>query len=137
MTALLAIENCQMDEPVTVTRTALNTVSPGSSIAGLQNGEVLTMYQMLECLLVASGNDAAAVIAAHVGGSVEKFVEMMNTRSDELGCTSTHYMNPSGLHDEKPLHHGRGPIKGHGRGHEAFGIYRDRRPRTGHHPGNE
>lgn len=100
MTALLAIENCQMDEPVTVTRTALNTVSPGSSIAGLQNGEVLTMYQMLECLLVASGNDAAAVIAAHVGGSVEKFVEMMNTRSDELGCTSTHYMNPSGLHDE-------------------------------------
>lgn len=100
MTALLAIENCQMDEPVTVTRTALNTVSPGSSIAGLQNGEVLTMYQMLECLLVASGNDAAAVIAAHVGGSVEKFVEMMNARSDELGCTSTHYMNPSGLHDE-------------------------------------
>ncbi len=65
MTALLALENCGMDEPVTVTRDALNTVAPGSSIAGLQNGEVLTMYQMLECLLVASGNDAASVIAAH------------------------------------------------------------------------
>lgn len=100
MTALLALENCEMDEPVTVTRDALNTITPGSSIAGLQNGEVLTMYQMLECLLVASGNDAAAVIATHIGGSVEKFVEMMNERSAELGCTGTHYVNPSGLHDE-------------------------------------
>lgn len=101
MTALLALENCEMDEPVTVTRTALNTVSPGSSIAGLQNGEVLTMYEMLECLLVASGNDAASVIAAHIGGTVAQFVEMMNERSRDLGCTSTHYTNPSGLHDEE------------------------------------
>ncbi len=101
MTALLALENCEMDEPVTVTRAALNTVSPGSSIAGLQNGEVLTMYEMLECLLVASGNDAASVIAAHIGGTVGKFVEMMNDRSAELGCSSTHYTNPSGLHDEE------------------------------------
>lgn len=101
MTALLALENCEMDEPVTVTRTALNTVSPGSSIAGLQNGEVLTMYEMLECLLVASGNDAASVIAVHIGGTVAQFVEMMNERSRELGCTSTHYTNPSGLHDEE------------------------------------
>lgn len=100
MTALLALENCEMDEPVTVTRDALNTVTPGSSIAGLQNGEVLTMYEMLECLLVASGNDAASVIAAHIGGSVEQFVAMMNKRSEELGCTGTHYTNPSGLHDE-------------------------------------
>lgn len=101
MTALLALENCEMDEPVTVTRTALNTVSPGSSIAGLQNGEVLTMYEMLECLLVASGNDAASVIAVHIGGTVAQFVEMMNERSRDLGCTSTHYTNPSGLHDEE------------------------------------
>lgn len=101
MTALLALENCEMDEPVTVTRAALNTVSPGSSIAGLQNGEVLSMYEMLECLLVASGNDAASVIAAHIGGTVAQFVEMMNERSRELGCTSTHYTNPSGLHDEE------------------------------------
>ena len=100
MTALLAIENCQMDEYVTATRSALNTVTPGSSIAGLVNGEVLTMYEMLECLLVASGNDAAAVIAAHVGGSVDRFVEMMNERSKELGCQDTNYMNPSGLHHE-------------------------------------
>jgi len=100
MTALLALENCQLDEPVTVTRSALASLTPGSSIAGLQNGEVLTMYEMLQCLLVASGNDAACVIAAHVGGSVSKFVEMMNARSEELGCTNTHYMNPSGLHDE-------------------------------------
>ena len=101
MTALLALENCEMDEPVTVTRAALNTVSPGSSIAGLQNGEVLSMYEMLECLLVASGNDAASVIAVHIGGTVAQFVEMMNERSRELGCTSTNYTNPSGLHDEE------------------------------------
>lgn len=100
MTALLALENCQMDEPVTATRDALNGIPRGSSIAGLKEGEVLSMYEMLECLLVASGNDAANVIAAHVGGSVSAFVKMMNERSEELGCTGTNYKNPSGLHDE-------------------------------------
>ncbi len=101
MTALLALENCELDEPVTATRDALVTVPAGSSIAGLQTGEVLTMYEMLECLLVASGNDAANVIATHVGGSISAFVDMMNARSEELGCTGTHYKNPSGLHDEE------------------------------------
>ena len=100
MTALLAIENCEMDEPVTATRDALVSLPRGSSIAGLQTGEVLTMYEMLECLLVASGNDAANAIAIHVGGSMSAFVDMMNQRSLELGCTGTNYMNPSGLHNE-------------------------------------
>jgi D-alanyl-D-alanine carboxypeptidase (penicillin-binding protein 5/6) len=101
MTALLALENCEMDEIVTVTRDALDSVPADSSIAGLRRGECLTMYQMLECLLIASGNEVAAAIAFHVGGSIPAFIDMMNARSDELGCTGTHYVNPSGLHDEE------------------------------------
>ena len=101
MTALLALENCEMDEPVTVTREALASLTRGSSIAGLQAGEVLSMYEMLECLLVASGNDAANVIAFHISGSISAFAEMMNSRALELGCTGTNFKNPSGLHHEE------------------------------------
>ena len=58
------------------------------------------MDQLLHCLLVYSGNDAAAAIAEHVGGSTDGFVEMMNSYARELGCTGTHFTNPHGLQDE-------------------------------------
>ncbi len=58
------------------------------------------MNQLLHCLLVYSGNDAAMAIAHHVGGTIDHFVEMMNAYAQDLGCTGTHFVNPSGLHDE-------------------------------------
>lgn len=100
MTALLAVENCSLNDKVTVTKSALDQVPTYSSIAGLKVGEEMTMEDMLKCLLVPSGNDAANVIAEHVAGSVEAFVEMMNARSAELGCQNSHYINPSGFHHE-------------------------------------
>lgn len=72
----------------------------GSSIAGLEGGETLTVYQLLNCLMIPSGNDAALVLADYVGGGdINKFVEMMNAKAQELGCENTHFVNPHGLND--------------------------------------
>lgn len=101
MTALLTLENCDMDEIVTVNASATGAVPSGSSIAGLYNGEQMTVKQMLICLLLPSGNDAANVLAEHVAGSIDAFVEMMNDRAQKLGCTDTQFANPHGFHDER------------------------------------
>ncbi|MGN0452200.1 MAG: D-alanyl-D-alanine carboxypeptidase family protein [Ruminococcus sp.] len=75
----------------------------GSSTSGVDYkvGEKMTVTDLVNCMLVASGNDAALVLADYVGGgSVERFVDMMNAKAQELGCKNTHFMNPHGLHDE-------------------------------------
>lgn len=73
----------------------------GSSLSGIKENDQLTAMQLLNCMLVPSGNDAALVLADYVGeGDVDAFVDMMNTKAQELGCTGTHFANPHGLHDE-------------------------------------
>lgn len=75
----------------------------GSSMSGLQDkiGQTITIEDLLYCLMLPSGNDAALVLADYVGGgSVETFIDMMNEKAEELGCENTHFMNPHGLHDE-------------------------------------
>ncbi|MBR4290519.1 MAG: D-alanyl-D-alanine carboxypeptidase [Oscillospiraceae bacterium] len=100
MTALLALENCDMDEVVTASKNAFGV--PGTSIY-LSEGEELTMEQMLYGLMLSSGNDAAVAIAEHVAGSVDAFCNMMTRRAEELGCENTVFMTPHGLpHD---VHH--------------------------------
>lgn len=94
MTALLALENCSLNEVVTVSRNAFGV--PGTSVY-LEEGEKLTMEQLLYGLMLASGNDAAVAIAEHVGGSVEAFCSMMNVRAQEIGCENTHFITPHGL----------------------------------------
>ena len=70
----------------------------GSSIAGLKEGEPLSIYQLLHCLMIPSGNDAALVLADYVGkGNINAFVDLMNQKAAELGCTHTHFANPHGL----------------------------------------
>lgn len=100
MTALLAIENGQLSDKVTVTKRALSNVEMGSVSAGLKAGEELTLEDLLYCMMVASANDAAVVIAEHIGGNQDLFVEKMNRRAGELGCTGTVFTNCHGLHDE-------------------------------------
>lgn len=100
LTAILAIENCNLNDKATVSYDAVMAVPSGYSNAALQIGEELTVGQLLEVLLVHSANDAANVLAEHVGGSMESFATMMNTKLNELGCTNTHFTNPSGKHDE-------------------------------------
>lgn len=94
MTALLAIENCAPDELVTAGHNAFGV--PGTSIY-LSEGESLRMADMLQGLMLASGNDAAVAIAEHVAGSVDSFAKMMTQRARELGCKSTIFLTPHGL----------------------------------------
>lgn len=73
----------------------------GSSLGGIEVGDVVTAKQLLNLMMVPSGNDAALVLADYVGqGDVDSFVDMMNEKAKELGCTGTHFANPHGLQDE-------------------------------------
>ncbi len=97
LTALVALEQGNLEDEVTVKRSTLNTVAIGSVSANLQAGEVLTLRDLLYCVMVASANDAAAVVAEHVGGTQTAFVEMMNAKALELGCTGSYFANAHGL----------------------------------------
>lgn len=99
ITAMLALKYGNMDDTVTISQENV-TLESGSQVAGFQAGDQVTMDQLLHCLLVYSANDAASAIAEHVGGTTDKFVEMMNSFAAELGCTGTHFTNPHGLQDE-------------------------------------
>ena len=99
MTVLLAIENCEMDEMVTVPPEAVYMEDKGSHIA-LDSGEQLTVEQCLYAIMLASANDAAYALAEHVGGTCENFIRMMNEKAKALGCENTNFMNPHGLPDE-------------------------------------
>jgi len=99
MTALLAVESGNMLDMVTVEEEVIATVPSDAVSAHLKAGEVLYLQDLLYCLLVGSANDAAAVIADHLGGSQDAFVQMMNDRAQELGCTGTFFKNPHGLYD--------------------------------------
>lgn len=93
MTALLAIENCSLDEIVTAGKNASGV--PGTSIY-LSEGEQLTMEEMLYGLMLRSGNDAAVAIAEHVDGSTEAFAARMNARAEALGANA-YFTTPNGL----------------------------------------
>lgn len=99
MTAYVVLENCpDLDKVMTVNQEAIDSLSgTGSSISGLKAGEQMSLYNMLCCLLVPSGNDAAAALAIEVGGSISGFVDMMNAAAEKLGCKNTHFDNPHGL----------------------------------------
>lgn len=102
MNAILAVENCKMDEKITVSNAAATV---GNSTAGLLEGDELTVEQALRGLMIPSGNDAAIALAEHVGkkldpktkDAVATFVKAMNEQAKKLGCTGTLFENPHGL----------------------------------------
>ncbi len=100
MTAIIVLENCDLNEVATVSYDAVMSISYGYVTANLQIGEELTVEQLLYVLMVGSSNDAAIVLAEHVAGSVEEFSKLMNEKAKEIGCTSTNFVNPNGAHDE-------------------------------------
>ena len=103
MTYIITAENVSdiHNTKVTVKGSVLHMLDgTGSSVAGLEEKEQLTVYQLLNCLMIPSGNDAALVLADYIGGGdIDKFVEMMNKKAKELGCAHTHFANPHGLND--------------------------------------
>lgn len=100
MTCLLALENAQLTDQVTMTATGVSGVTDGGASISSQVDEVFTIEQCLYAIMVASANDIALQIAEHVGGSVDNFIQIMNSRAQELGCTNTIFTNPTGLPDE-------------------------------------
>ena len=100
MTALLAIESCSLSDQVTGTENAAWGLDSLSTRIYIADGEVFTLAQLMDALLIVSANDAANTIAEHVSGSIDAFVARMNERAAELGATNTHFMNPSGMHHD-------------------------------------
>lgn len=94
MTVLLALENGDLDDEVLVSEEAAGT---GGQEIGLVAGERVTLSALVRAATIRSGNDAAAAIAEHIGGSIDGFVRMMNERAEELGMVNTHFSNPHGL----------------------------------------
>ncbi|WP_342463182.1 D-alanyl-D-alanine carboxypeptidase family protein [Ureibacillus sp. FSL K6-8385] len=99
-TALVAIENSDLDDEVVISREA--AMSEGSSIY-LEPGEVVTVETLLYGLMLRSGNDAAYALAEHAGGSVEGFVDLMNEKAMYYRLNQTYFTNPSGLHHDLHL----------------------------------
>ena len=98
MTTLLALENGNLSDMVTFSDDAINNTE-GSGIAR-DYSEQMTLEQCLYGVMLESANECAYAVAEHVGGTVENFVDMMNAKAKELGCTNTHFANPHGLQDE-------------------------------------
>ena len=99
LTAIVVLENCKLDEVVTVKSSAISNIPEGYVIAPLFVDEQIKVNDLLYALMLKSCNDAAYVLAEHVGGSVEGFSEMMNQKAKEIGCKHTHFINPNGIHD--------------------------------------
>ena len=100
MTAILAIENCELDEIATVSKNAIALVPSGYTTAKLVAGEEMSIENLLYGLMLNSANEAANVIAEHISGSIEEFSKLMNEKAKELGCTHTHFVNANGMHNE-------------------------------------
>lgn len=98
MTCLVASELAPMDTPITVSANVLWDVGDGGT-AELCVGETLCLKDMLYCAMLTSGNDACNAIAEGLCGSCEAFVDKLNQKAVELGCTGTHFANTHGLHD--------------------------------------
>lgn len=101
LTALVVLEQGQLTDTITMTSSALASMEYNASVAGLAVGESYTTEQVLYCMLLPSGNDAAALLAEHYGGSLEGFALLMNEKAQALGCTDSHFVNPHGLHNEE------------------------------------
>lgn len=108
MTALLVLRavdegKLTMDQSITASESAFETLHDDGSSAGIKAGEILTVRQLLQCLLIVSANEAGTILAEAVSGSVSAFVEEMNAEAQALGCENTYFVNPTGLHD--PQHY--------------------------------
>lgn len=101
MTAILALEHISdLDNTVITASSEAVRSTLGNNIA-IKEGEEFTARQLLYALLVGTANDAANVLAMHIGGSISGFVDMMNSKAIELGAENTTYTNPTGMHDQQ------------------------------------
>lgn len=98
MTAIVVLENANLDDIVTISKKAAGT---GGSRLGLKTNDKITVHDLLYGLMLKSGNDAAVALAEHVGGGIDGFAELMNKKASEMGLVNSHFMTPHGLDQEK------------------------------------
>ncbi|MBO4689003.1 MAG: D-alanyl-D-alanine carboxypeptidase [Clostridiales bacterium] len=103
MTVLIALEELELSDKITITKDMYETIPKEYVRIGFDDGEVLTVEQCIYACLLKSANDACMALAIHISGSESAFVEKMNKRAEELGCTSTHFTNPYGNADAEHL----------------------------------
>lgn len=99
MTLLVALENSSLTDLVTFTETGIRDAASASENIGMQLGEVMTMEDCLYAMIIYYADEVSAQIAEFVGGTEQNFIDMMNKRAEEIGCTNTHFVNASGLPD--------------------------------------
>jgi len=100
LTALITLEHIgDLSKQITVSRNAVNSVPVGSSIAGYRAGEIVTIEQVLNTVLICSANDGANILAEEVAGSIDDFVILMNQTAKGLGANSSNFVNAHGFHD--------------------------------------
>ncbi len=105
MTILLALEkmeaeNIHLTDTITFSHDAIYTIEPGSSHIAIQEGETLTLEQVLYGIILQSANECSNGIAEFVDGSTEAFAKHMTARAKELGCQNTNFVNANGLFDK-------------------------------------
>ena len=104
MTVLLAVEavdrgEVSLDDSVTAGDEAIQGMVEDGSTANIQVGETMSLNDLLYCAMLSSANEACNIIAVYIAGSLDAFVEDMNSRAEEIGCTNTHFANTHGLPD--------------------------------------
>ena len=100
LTAILAIENCDLDELATASEFAVNSIPYDYSIANIKVGEQVSVRDLLYALMLHSANETAYILAEHISGSNEEFAKLMNEKAKEIGCENSHFVNPNGIQDE-------------------------------------
>lgn len=100
LTAIIAIENCNLSDTISASYNAIMSIPSGYSIAEIKENEVLTVEQLLNVFLIHSANEAGYILAEHISGSISNFADLMNQKALAIGCTDTHFTNPSGIQDE-------------------------------------
>ncbi len=100
VTAYVTLKYANLDDVVTVSHRASHITESGAVKCGFVEGDQIVLRDLLYSFLIKSGNDAGIAIAEHVGGSVEKFADMMNAEMKRLGAVHSHFVNPHGLHDD-------------------------------------
>ena len=106
LTVLVALENAELTDTVTVSEDSLSFLEYGDAYIGMKPGEEISMEDALYAILLASANEVSYAVAETVGtnnlgGDYSTFIEKMNERAKELGCTSSSWINPNGLHNEE------------------------------------
>ncbi len=99
LTALLAVKYLDLDDTILIREDNCGITVPGAKLCGFKAGDTLSVRDMLYCMLIFSGNDAASAIAQKVSGTEKEFSELMNSEAAKIGAKDTHFTNPHGLHE--------------------------------------